>query len=591
MDDTFVSLSSQGAAEVPVALRDAKWCETGKVMTILRYFCAIFTVFFFLGISAADTGVKRYGLIIGANNGGSGRVILKYALSDAASFKKVMNELGGMSEADMLLLYNPDTRNYLSAMNQLKQKVAKDAGKFRKREFFFYYSGHSDEQSILLGNEKISYANLKKDIVSLNVDVRIVILDSCSSGAFTRTKGGAMRSSFMVDTSYDMKGNAFMTSSSADEASQESDSIKGSFFTHYIVTGMRGAADVTQDKKITLNEVYQFAYNSTLSRTQKTTGGAQHPNYHIEMMGTGDVVMTDVNTTDTRLVVSDEVEGRIFIKDSSDRLIAEFPKSYGQPVVLGIESGKYTVIATDYNDRIRQAELTVPGNSEFVLQNRHFKSQRAEITTVRGSEPKSGSFPFDSEGLRESFNDVDVPETESLISWENVRFSGYGGSQTFGAALGSGTGVWTGGKGGVIVNDSWVFGGSGFGLITQGTKTISDSEQIPDDRQYTSIGFGGIMMEYYFFPKSLISYSLGCTIGSGGYSFGSKQLDDEESGDYSGAFFAMMPEVNAYVTVTRFFRMGAGLGFLYFNGINNDYFDDSSFNSLTVNFIFQFGWF
>ncbi len=548
-------------------------------------------VFFSGTITAGSADVKRYGLIIGANNGGSSRVMLKYALSDAAAFKKVMNELGGMQESETLLLYNPDRRNYSSAMNQLRQKIAQNSGKYRKSEFFFYYSGHSDEESILLGSEKITYSELKRDIVSLNVDVRIVILDSCSSGAFTRTKGGAMRSSFMVDTSYDMKGNAFMTSSSADEASQESDSIKGSFFTHYIITGMRGAADVTQDKKITLNEVYQFAYNSTLTRTQKTSGGAQHPHYHIEMMGTGDVVMTDINTSNARLLFNEEVEGRIFVKNSSDRIVAEFPKSYGQPVVLGIESGKYTIIATDYNDKIRQAEVTVPGGTEFNLQNRHFKSQRTEITTVRGadSEKKPNSFPFDSEGLRESFSDVS--ETESLISWENVHFSGYGASHTFFGQLGSSIGVWTGGKGGVIVNDSWVFGGAGFGLLTQETKTIADTGQIPDDHKYSYLGFGGFLMEYYFFPKKVISYSLGFTIGSGGYSFGEDRMEDNDSGSDSGTFFAMMPEANVYVTMTRFLRFGAGVGFLYFNGINNDYYNDSAFNSLTFNLIVQFGWF
>jgi len=78
-----------------------------------------------------------------------------------------------------------------------------------------------------------------------------------------------------------MKGDAFMTSSSANEASQESDAIRGSFFTYYLVSGLRGAADMIHDGRITLNEAYQYAYNETLSRTEKTMGGTQHPNYDI----------------------------------------------------------------------------------------------------------------------------------------------------------------------------------------------------------------------------------------------------------------------------------------------------------------------
>jgi uncharacterized caspase-like protein len=61
-----------------------------------------------------------------------------------------------------------------------------------------------------------------------------------------------------------MRGYAFLTSSSPDEVAQESDHIGASFFTHYLVSGLRGAADVTGEGKVTLNEAYQFAFNETL---------------------------------------------------------------------------------------------------------------------------------------------------------------------------------------------------------------------------------------------------------------------------------------------------------------------------------------
>ena len=39
------------------------------------------------------------------------------------------------------------------------------------------------------------------------------------------------------------EGVVFLTSSSANEDAHESDTLKGSFFTHYLVSGMLGAAD------------------------------------------------------------------------------------------------------------------------------------------------------------------------------------------------------------------------------------------------------------------------------------------------------------------------------------------------------------
>lgn len=82
--------------------------------------------------------------------------------------------------------------------------------------------------------------------------MRIAILDSFSSVAFTRIKGEKFRTPFVPDSSFNMKGDAFMTSSSINKASQESDAIRGSFFTYYLVAGLRGAVDMILYGHITL---------------------------------------------------------------------------------------------------------------------------------------------------------------------------------------------------------------------------------------------------------------------------------------------------------------------------------------------------
>ena len=115
-----------------------------------------------------------------------------------------------------------------------------------------------------------------------------------------------------------MQGYAFLTSSSADEAAQESDAIGASFFTHYLVSGMRGAADVSGEGKITLSEAYQFAFHETLARTTTTQGGAQHPAYDINLSGTGDIVMTDVRQTSASVLLTEELAGRFFVRNASE---------------------------------------------------------------------------------------------------------------------------------------------------------------------------------------------------------------------------------------------------------------------------------
>jgi len=203
--------------------------------------------------------IKRFAMAVGANSGGKDRVLLQYAISDAQAILNVLEELGGVDEDDILLLEEPDVRTFYTELGKLQSKIEESKADFGRVEFIFYYSGHSDDKFILLGEEKISYENLRDTINGIDAHVRIAILDSCASGAFTRIKGGKKRLPFLMDSAYDMRGFAVMTSSSANEASQESDLIRSSFFTHYLISGMRGAADMSQDGRITMNEAYQFA--------------------------------------------------------------------------------------------------------------------------------------------------------------------------------------------------------------------------------------------------------------------------------------------------------------------------------------------
>ena len=101
----------------------------------------------------------------------------------------------------------------------------------------------------LFSTELYGWQEFRKRIDALHADVKIAVIDACGSGAITRLKGGVAVPAFMVDQSSDMKGYAFITSSTQDESSQESDKLKGSFFTHSLVSGMRGAGDLSGDGK------------------------------------------------------------------------------------------------------------------------------------------------------------------------------------------------------------------------------------------------------------------------------------------------------------------------------------------------------
>ncbi len=335
------------------------------------------------GHAARQDVLKRYAVIVGSNNGGPDRVRLRYAVSDAKSVMEVLRKLGGVEQDSSILLVEPRKDRLLDSIAEMRGRVISAKKTNSRVELIFYYSGHSDEEGIIPGGEKIYYRDIKKAVINVPADVRIAILDSCSSGAFTSIKGGKMRSPFLVDRSHSMKGFAFMTSSSSDEASQESDRIRGSFFTHSLITGLRGAADQVRDGRITLNEAYQYAYAETLARTEKTLRGPQHPNYHIMMSGSGDVVLTEIRRSSSTLVISKPIHGRVFLRDGRKALVAELNKGAGRAVTLGLESGTYTVL-NERNGKLYEASVTLPAGGSRTLTYNGFAVVDRESTRSRG---------------------------------------------------------------------------------------------------------------------------------------------------------------------------------------------------------------
>jgi len=357
----------------------------------------IFTFLFLFGtfLYAAPQKVERFLLVAGANNGGTDRVKLRYAESDANSFAGVMSQMGGVDKNNVLRVFDPSAKAMQNGFAELEKRLqGKEAGV--RREVIVYYSGHADEKGLRLGGDVYSWADLRKNVNNINADVKVAILDACGSGAITRTKGGVSRPAFMQDASSEMKGYAFLTSSNENEASQESDRIKGSFFTHALVGGLRGAADMTGNGKVTLSEAYQYAFDETLRNTQNTSAGSQHPNRDMNLAGTGDIVMTDLRETSAVLTLDSNLEGRLFIRDEQGNLFAELNKIRGRQIELGMPVGKYSIQMEVPSKMWMAKEVQIAEGKKNVLSMNDMQSIEREKAVARGNADSSGMTGLDS---------------------------------------------------------------------------------------------------------------------------------------------------------------------------------------------------
>jgi hypothetical protein len=337
---------------------------------------------------ATSAPLRRFALVIGANNGGSMRERLRYAGHDAATIADVLRQLGGVSQVDLDLLSEPNMRDLEHAFDMLSQRVRTERKRGQRVELVVYYSGHADETGILVAGEHYDYVRLRQRIRDVPADVHIAIVDSCASGSFTRIKGGAHVPPFLRDSSNQVQGFAFLSSSSADEDAQESDRIGASFFTYFFVAGLRGAADRNHDGKITLSEAYQFSYEQTLGRTQNTTHGPQHPAYDMHLSGTGDVVITDLRSTESTLVLAAALRGRVTIVDKSGRVAVELTKEAGEPLSLALPNETYSV-HVDNSAGEFVATVTLDQGGELAFEEGALKPVSRERTVARRAHVRS----------------------------------------------------------------------------------------------------------------------------------------------------------------------------------------------------------
>jgi len=381
--------------------------------------------------ASAPPSTRRFAVVAGANRGPADRVALRYAVADADRFAKVVTGMGGVAPEDCVVLREPTRLAFLDALAAVKNRADAARATGGRVDVMVYFSGHADDQGLMLGREMLPYTELRTALSDVAADVGITILDACASGAITRLKGGRPQPAFLTDASSQIKGYAFLTSSSENEAAQESERLQGSFFTQALLTGLRGAADVSGDGRVTLGEAYQFAFTETLAQTTSTQGGAQHPAYDIKMAGTGDVVLTDVRQTSSSLVFGPDYDGRFFVLGPRRQLVAELLKPYGRTVELGLEPGEYEVFF-EQEQKLLSSSVKLGYGERQELARQDLRPTKRAPTRSRGGVELPARDPLDGRTrVQIGFGVTDISATSTAFPTRDFVHLGHGWEGAF----------------------------------------------------------------------------------------------------------------------------------------------------------------
>ncbi len=145
---------------------------------------------------------------------------------------------------------------------------------------FCFFSGHGLNGSFLPIDSDgyrnvVSYQEVKDQLARCRAKQKLFVADACHSGSLLSARTSVSQS---VDLLYSRLnessgGTAFLLSSKKEEYSLESKGLRQGVFSHFLIEGLKGAADHDGDRVVTVAELYQFVHQ----RVRQYTKMAQTP--------------------------------------------------------------------------------------------------------------------------------------------------------------------------------------------------------------------------------------------------------------------------------------------------------------------------
>jgi len=306
-------------------------------------------------LAAAPPPELRLAVVVGSNTAVEGRAALRYAHADAHEVADVLLATGRFAKDDVAVLLDPTPDAVLSA---LAAAAARARESKRPALFVFYYSGHADDRALYPGGQPLELARLKQGLEDAAFEVRVGIIDSCRGGGWTQAKGLTPAAPFDVaPPALASEGTALLAASSGQEDAHEAEALKGSFFTHHLVAGLRGAADQSGDGQVTLSEAFAYANRLTIRDSATRSSLPQHPSFDMRLHGRQDVVLADVGGSPTLLTVAQK-EGPLQLVQLSTGVVVVEATPGEQVLRVALPPGGYLVRrVTDAGVRSREVKV------------------------------------------------------------------------------------------------------------------------------------------------------------------------------------------------------------------------------------------
>ncbi len=243
--------------------------------------------------SGAAPPPQRFALVVGSNHSlDPSQAALRFADDDAARVAELLGDSGVDTELvtrldrDSQAMFpalvsrsrRPDGAGLDAAYAALvtRMQAAKDEG--HAVELLFYYSGHGDvgpdgQGYLTLEGDTLTRARLFGEMLSRSpADHNHLIIDACRSEQFVLARGKGEWKPDRADVDLGRSVQEYLDKNhlggypntgvvlahSADQQTHEWDRYRGGIFTHELLSGLRGGADLNGDGRIEYSELGAF---------------------------------------------------------------------------------------------------------------------------------------------------------------------------------------------------------------------------------------------------------------------------------------------------------------------------------------------
>lgn len=234
---------------------------------------------------------RKFLLSIGVSEYARGPSLV-FPRKDAEAFAKTITQCYGPTVNSTVLVDRDATReNILKTV----QSIARQAKP--EDQVLIYFGGHAITLPDGVGyivpadanwedpkQTSLSMHTLGEAFHSINAKQKIMFADACYAGSFDVFARRDMAA--MVEKYRDLmngQGEVVITAGTAKQAVMESHKVGHGLFTYFLLSGLRGSADLDRDSLVTVNELFTYLSSAVTAETQEH-GVVQTPLMHAKSL-------------------------------------------------------------------------------------------------------------------------------------------------------------------------------------------------------------------------------------------------------------------------------------------------------------------